>query len=298
MLRDQLVARLKDIEGVPDYPRLVAEVLGIHGAPPELARRLVAQALVVEDRRESWRRAGERICAAAPASPGVYILRDEEGCALYVGKAINLRRRLRAHFAGRRWKALKTDMSRAANAEWIEVGSELEALLREAALIQELQPIANVQTGPPGLATRDVPRALARDVLVIVPSIERDSVELVGARLDGAWLIQRTRRNGADLAVHTQRLMRFFLPPAQRENACRPASAPLAPLVFSWLSGRGSDATRLDPHDVLSKRGLRVRLAALLDDERLFAERLDQRAACRASSGPPARVVHSKIRSA
>jgi len=129
MLRDQLVARLKDIEGVPDYPRLVAEVLGIRGAPPELARRLVAQALVVEDRRESWRRAGERICAAAPASPGVYILRDEEGRALYVGKAINLRRRLRAHFAGRRWKALKTDMSRAANAEWIEVGSELESVL-------------------------------------------------------------------------------------------------------------------------------------------------------------------------
>src|SRR5437773_6154484 len=98
MLRDQLVARLKEIGDSPDYQRLAADVLGIRGAPPDLARRLVAQALVVEDRRESWRPAGQRICAAAPPSPGVYILRDDGGRALYVGKANNLRRRLRAHF--------------------------------------------------------------------------------------------------------------------------------------------------------------------------------------------------------
>src|SRR2546425_739912 len=274
MLRDLLVARLKEVGDSPDYQRLAAEVLGIRGAPPDLARRLVAQALVVEDRRESWRRAGQRICAAAPVSPGVYILRDEGGRALYVGKANNLRRRLRAHFAGRRWKALKAEMSQAADAEWLEVGSELEALLREAALIQELQPIVNVQTGPPDLRGRDVPRAIVRDVLVIVPSIEADSVELVGARVDGGWLIQRSRRNGADLTVHVNRLMRFFHSPMRRGFQC----APLAPLVFSWLSGRGSDATRLDPHDALSARELRVRLTALLQDERLFGERLDQRA--------------------
>ena len=274
MLRDLLVARLKEVGDSPDYQRLAAEVLGIRGAPPDLARRLVAQALVVEDRRESWRRAGQRICAAAPPSPGVYILRDDGGRALYVGKANNLRRRLRAHFAGRGWKALKAEMSQAADAEWLEVGSELEALLREAALIQELLPIVNVQTGPPDLRGRDVPRAIVRDVLVIVPSIEADSVELVGARVDGAWLIQRSRRNGADLAVHATRLMRFFHSPMRRGFQCEP----LAPLVFSWLSGRGSDATRLDPHDALSARELRVRLTALLQDERLFGERLDQRA--------------------
>jgi predicted GIY-YIG superfamily endonuclease len=319
MLRDQLVARLKEIGGSPDYQRLAADVLGIRGAPPDLARRLVAQALVVEDRRESWRRAGQRICAAAPPSPGVYILRDDGGRALYVGKANNLRRRLRAHFAGRRWKALKAEMSHAANAEWLEVGSELEALLREAALIQALQPIVNVQTGPPDLKGRDVPRAIVRDVLVIVPSIEADSVELVGARIDGGWLIQRSRRNGADLTVHVKRLMRFFHSPMRRASGSLESSleplrsatalsnsagggapargkkgrapralkrecAPLAPLVFSWLSGRGSDATRLDPHDALSARELRVRLTALLQDERLFAERLDQRATCRARS--------------
>ena len=271
MLRDRLLARIAEMGDAPDHQRLAAEVLGIRGAPPELARRLVAQALVLEDRRKIWRRAGERICRDAPLTPGVYVLKDADGRALYVGKAVHLRRRLRAHFADRRWRALKPEMSRAADAEWYEVGSEIEALLREAALIQELQPPVNVQTAAPDLGTRNVPLALLRDVLVVQPSIEADSAELIGAALDGRWMIQRTRRNGADLAVHARRVSRFFrvAPPAP--------IAHFAPLVFSWLAGRGADATRLDPHDSASAGQLHARLAALLADDRLFVERLDQR---------------------
>ena len=235
MLRDRLRARLAE-PGVPDFQRLASEVLGIRNAPPELARRLVQQALVVEDRREEWRRAGERICLSAPTTAGVYVLRDEQGTALYVGKAVNVRRRLRAHFAERRWRALKAEMSRAAGAEWREVGSELEALVREAALIDELQPIANVQIGAPDLSTRGVPVALVRDVIVVVPSVEDDSAELVGARPDGAWMIQRTRRSGADLAVHTARIWRFFTGALRRT---REPMSPLAPIVYSWLAQRG-----------------------------------------------------------
>lgn len=257
----------------PDYQRLASDVLGIHGAPPDLARRLVAQALVVGDRREMWRAAGERICRGAPQTPAVYVLRDEAGRALYVGKAVNLRRRLRAHFAEPRWRGLKAEMSRVDAAEWQEVGSEIEALLREAALIEELQPVVNVQIAAPALRSRAVPRALLRDVLLVAPSIEEDSIELIGARLDGGWTIQRTRRNGADLVVHTSRLFRFFHSPMRRGFE-GPA---LAPIVFSWLAGRGAGTTRVDPHDVRSARELRRRLAALFADDRLFVERLDQR---------------------
>jgi hypothetical protein len=101
--------------------------------------------------------------------------------------------------------------------------------------------------------------------------VEEDSAELVAARVDGEWLIQRTRRSGADLRVHTNRLLRFFRSPLRRFDG-----PPLAPIVLSWLAGRGADATRLDPHDGAA-RVLRARLAAVLGDERLFAERLDQR---------------------
>jgi predicted GIY-YIG superfamily endonuclease len=273
MLRDRLLARLAEMGDAPDHQRLAADVLGIRGAPPELARRLVAQALVLEDRHDAWRRAGERICRDAPATPGVYVLKDADGRVLYVGKATNLRRRLRAHFADRRWRAIKPGMSRAADAEWQEVGSELEALLREAALIDQLQPPLNVQIGAPALDTRSVPRALVRDVLALLPSVEDDAVELVAAAVDGRWMIQRTRRSGADLHVHAQRVMKFFRSALSKPSA---RAANLSPIVFSWLAGRGARTTRLDPDDVRDARALRGRLAALFRDDRLFHERLHQ----------------------
>jgi hypothetical protein len=275
MLRDRLLARLAEMGDRPDHQLLAAEVLGIRGAPAELAKRLVAQALVLEDRRETWRRSGERICRDAPPTPGVYVLKDADGRALYVGKAVHLRRRLRAHFAERRWRALQPELSRAADAEWREVGSEIEALLHEAALIRALEPPVNVQVGAPDLDTREVPRALLRDVLVVQPSIEADSVELICAAVDGRWMIQRTRRNGADLAVHARRIWKFFTPGTAGRRT--PNAGSLAPLVFSWLTGRGAGATRLDPHDAASASELHRRLTALLADDRLFVERLDQR---------------------
>jgi predicted GIY-YIG superfamily endonuclease len=274
LLRDRLIARLAEMGDAVDHQQLAAEVLGIRGAPPELAKRLVAQALVVEDRRDEWRRAGERICGRAPSTPGVYVLKDGDDRPLYVGKAVNLRRRLRAHFAERRWKAIKPAFARAADAEWQEVGSDLEALLREAALIDELKPPVNVQTASPQLDDRAIPQALLRDTIVVAPSVEDDGVELIAARVDdGGWMIQRTRRNGSDLAVHANRLWRFFNSALRRARTSGP---PLAPIVYSWLAGRGASATRLDPHAARSVQEMRGRLAALLRDERLFHERIEQ----------------------
>jgi predicted GIY-YIG superfamily endonuclease len=270
LLRDRLMARLAERRGAPDYQRLAAEVLGIRNAPAALAERLVAQALVVEDRRDGWRALGERVCAGAPVAPGVYVLRDVQGRALYVGKANNLRRRLRAHFAARRWRAVKAELARAAHAEWREVGSELEALLREAAMIADLTPTVNVQIGRPDPRRRAVAPSLVRDVLLVLPSVAADAVELVAARADGGWLIQRTRRSGDDLAIHAPRLFRFFHSPL-RQSFDGPA---LAPLVYSWLADRGKRASRIDPHDVTSPRDLRARLTTLFADERLFAERI------------------------
>lgn len=272
LLRDRLLARRRD--GLDDQ-QLATEVLGIRGAPPALARRLVAQALVLEDRRDAWRHTGDRIRAEAPATAGVYILKDDEGRVLYVGKAVNLRRRLGAHFSARRWRMTKAEFARAASAEWIEVGSELEALLREASLIAELQPIVNVQIAAPAIETRAIPAGLVRDVIVVVPSIEEDSAELIAARPDGAWMIQRTRRSGADLAVHTTRLWRFFFGLRRATHDARRGPL-LAPLIFSWLAHRGQRATRLDPRVDRTVRDLRARLGALLRDERLFHERLEQ----------------------
>lgn len=270
LLRDRLNARLAEMGASPDYRTLAAEVLGISNVPADLARRLVAQALVVEDRREAWTAIGARITGQAPQTPGVYVLRDARGRAIYVGKAVNLRRRLRAHFAGRRWRALKAGFARAVDAEWQEVGSELEALLLEARLIHELAPEVNVQTGAPALDTRAIPSALVRDVVVVLPSIEIDSAEIVAARTDGDCLTLRTRRTGVDLVVHVPRITRFFKSPLRRSFD----GLKLAPIVFSWLAARGGSASRLDPHDAASAKDLRIRLKALLGDDELFTQRI------------------------
>jgi predicted GIY-YIG superfamily endonuclease len=275
LLRDRLLARMAEMGGAPDYVRLATEVLNIRNAPATLARRLVDQALVLEDRREEWLRMGERICAGAPQVPGVYVLRDVEGRALYVGKANNIRRRLRTHFAGRRWRHLKAPFARAASVEWHEVGSEIEALLREAEWIRDLAPVANVQVRAPSLDSRAVPPALVRDTIVVLPSSAEQAVELLAARVDGRVWLQRAARSGAGLPVQATGLRRFFADATERQGE-EPSRAlnGFAPLVFSWLAGRGADASRIDPHDAGAARELCRRLKVLLEDQQLFSERI------------------------
>lgn len=267
MIRDRLLARLAPGQ-TPDYQRLACEVLGIRGAAPALARTLVEQALVFEDRREHWRRVGERARREAPAAPGVYVFRDWSGTVLYVGKAAHLRRRLSAHFADRRWRVLPPALAGVATIEWQQTGSEIEAILCEARLIRDLKPVVNVQTAAPSLATRAIPPSLVQDVVLLVPSIDPDAAELVAARDDGATMVHRTRRSGAKLAEHSNELWTFF---TQRAGAAEHGSAPL---VFSWLAGRGLQTTRLNPRDSASARHLHVLLGDLLADKSLFSERL------------------------
>jgi len=257
----------------PDYVRLATEVLGIRNASPGLARRLVSQALVLEDRRDAWVEVGQRICAAAPATAGVYVLRDAEGQVLYVGKAINLARRLRTHFAVRRWRGLKAPLARVAAAEWEEVGSELEALLREAVLIRDLNPAVNVQVGPPDATARGTPPALVRDVIVLVPAVDPAHAVVVGARADGGWLRLTLARDGSDADAPARRLFRFFRSPLP----AREDPSPLAPIVYSWLASRGASATRIDPHAAPTFDALVTRLRKLLMDRDLFTERLEVR---------------------
>jgi predicted GIY-YIG superfamily endonuclease len=277
LLRDRLLAKRAEQGDAPDDCRLVEDVLGIRGATPALARKLIAQALVIEDRRDTWARTGEQICEGAPAAPGIYVMRDGAGVALYVGKAVDLRRRLRTHFAARRWKALSPEMSRIAAAEWTVVGSELEALLCEAEAIAALRPVVNVQVGPPAVSPA-VPRRFVRDVIVLLPSIDAECVEIVMARADGPHGRLRTRRDGSELSAHVKSILGFFR--RRDDDVDREQIPELAPIVFSWLARRGEMASRLHPTDLPSgsrrAKSLREKLRALFRDERLFHERLEQ----------------------
>jgi excinuclease ABC subunit C len=82
-----------------------------------------------------------------PNSPGVYLLRDAEGNILYVGKAANLRHRVRSYFgAGQKLspKLLKM-VARVADIDFYVTSLEQEALILELNLIKRHHPRYNVQ---------------------------------------------------------------------------------------------------------------------------------------------------------
>ena len=72
-------ARLAEMGDAPDHRQLAAEVLGIRARRPSSPSGSSRRRWCVEDRREVWRAAGERICRDAPPTPGVYVLRDAAG---------------------------------------------------------------------------------------------------------------------------------------------------------------------------------------------------------------------------
>ena len=82
-----------------------------------------------------------------PETPGSYQFKDGDGRVIYVGKARNLRQRLNNYFGDPRLMATRTAqmVETAESVEWIEVATEVEALLLEYALIQRHQPRFNVR---------------------------------------------------------------------------------------------------------------------------------------------------------
>lgn len=81
-----------------------------------------------------------------PTKPGVYLHKDAEGNVIYVGKAINLRNRVRSYFRNQ-VDSIKTQRLRRqiADIEVITTESELEALLLEMTLIKQYRPQFNVR---------------------------------------------------------------------------------------------------------------------------------------------------------
>jgi len=81
-----------------------------------------------------------------PAAPGVYLYKDAAGRVLYVGKAKNLRARVRSYFSEERLADVKTGtlVSEARDLDYILVDNEAEALALENNLIKEYQPRFNV----------------------------------------------------------------------------------------------------------------------------------------------------------
>ncbi len=83
-----------------------------------------------------------------PALPGCYIYFDKNDEVIYVGKAVNLRNRVRSYFNPNTWVAApKTGrlVKEIARIDFVVRGSELEALIQEAELIKQHRPRYNIR---------------------------------------------------------------------------------------------------------------------------------------------------------
>jgi len=79
-----------------------------------------------------------------PERPGCYQFYAGERC-LYVGKAVDLRQRLSSYFTGSRDLRISEMVAKAERIEWVVLPSETDALLVEAAMIAELDPVYNIK---------------------------------------------------------------------------------------------------------------------------------------------------------
>ena len=79
-----------------------------------------------------------------PTSPGCYIHKDKNGTIIYVGKAKNLRNRVRSYFRGSHDTKTESLVSEIVDFEFIVTESNIEALLLEINLIKENKPKYNI----------------------------------------------------------------------------------------------------------------------------------------------------------
>ncbi len=129
---------------LPDAEATAEVLLCLIGLAQELGARRLSdlRSLAAPRRRRVY---GKRTLARrAPARPGVYLFRDRHDQVLYVGRARDLRVRLRSYFRSERQRpSVEAALLALERIEWRVLGSELEAALEELRLIREISPPAN-----------------------------------------------------------------------------------------------------------------------------------------------------------
>jgi DNA polymerase III epsilon subunit family exonuclease len=129
---------------LPDAEATAQVLVRLIGLAQEIGARRLSdlRALAAPRKRRVYDK--RALARGAPTRPGVYLFRDRHDQVLYVGRARDLRARLRSYFRSERQRpSVEAALLALAHIEWRVLGSELEAAFEELRLIRELQPPAN-----------------------------------------------------------------------------------------------------------------------------------------------------------
>src|SRR5437867_6931562 len=80
-----------------------------------------------------------------PTHPGVYIMKDDTGKIIYIGKAKNLRNRVRSYFLKNQNYKTQKLVEKISDIEFVLTDNESEAFLLEANMIKRYRPIYNIE---------------------------------------------------------------------------------------------------------------------------------------------------------
>ncbi len=135
---------------LPDAQATAEVLLALIGLAQERGARTVADVVALSATRTRRVFDKRHLAHGAPTRPGVYRFYDRNDQLLYVGRARDLRARLRSYFRSDRQRpAVEAALGAVERIEWEVLGSELEAALVELRLIRELRPPANARIARP-----------------------------------------------------------------------------------------------------------------------------------------------------
>jgi hypothetical protein len=180
-----------------------------------------------------------------PETPGTYRFLDADGRLLYVGKAKNLRRRVQSYFreGAARSKRVERLLASLHRVEFEASGSDLEAILREAAAIARSKPSGNVQRRT---VVRGGRSDRLRSILILEPAAPPFALRAYLVR-DGMLLakVPLGPRGGGVRRVERLLEDRFFSyrpgPSSEDEVAVD------VELIARWLAAHRDSVVALDP---------------------------------------------------
>jgi DNA polymerase III subunit epsilon len=135
---------------LPDSRATAELLLALIGLAQERGARTVADLTALAATRSRRLLDKRHLAYGAPTRPGVYLFLGRNDQVLYVGRARDLRSRLRSYFRSDRQRpAVEAAVAAAERIEWRVTGSELAAALEELRLIRDIRPPGNARVSRP-----------------------------------------------------------------------------------------------------------------------------------------------------
>lgn len=198
--------------------------------------------------------ARRHLAEGLPEKPGVYMFTDAQGGCLYVGKSVNLRRRVRSYFtAAENRRRIREMAALVEGVTPVVCDTELEAAVRELRLIAEREPPFNRRSRNPERAcwVTLTPEVYPR--LSIVRSIRDDGAPYLGPYRSPK---EAERAEEALLSVFPlRRCTHSFAPPEQ----------PVAPCVLAQLGRCGAPCDGTESLDAYTTHAEATRKAMTTD---------------------------------